>query len=153
MRLHRWFVLAAGLLMGCLATPVTGPAHEIKIGSLVVFHPWFREAPGGEADGFMKIANHGAEDERLIGVTADIAGKVILCDMKSEGGSLKMVELPQGILLPAGKTVEFSSKSLHLMLRNIKSSPLAGTEFGGTLNFERAGSLRVDFEVEEPLQQ
>jgi copper(I)-binding protein len=144
MPLCRRTFLAAGLLATCLV-PSLGNAHEIKFGSLVVFHPWSRQAPGGETDGYMKITNHGTEDDRLVGVTADISTKIILCDMKQG----VMVPLAEGIPLPAGKTVELSAKSFHIMFLNPSSAPLAGTEFAGTLTFAKAGTLQVDFEVAE----
>ena len=50
----------------------------------------------------------------------------------------------------AGKTVELNAKSFHIMFLDVKSAPVAGTEFGGTLTFEKAGTLKVDFEVDEP---
>jgi periplasmic copper chaperone A len=73
-------------------------------------------------------------------------GKVILCDVKQG----VMIELPDGIPIPAGKTVELNSKSFHIMFEDVKSPPTGGTEFSGTLTFEKAGTLPVDFEVEEP---
>ena len=94
----------------------------------------------------MKIANHGTEDDRLVAVTAEISTKVILCDIRRGA----MVPLADGIPIPAGKTITLSSKSLHIMFLNPKSAPMAGSEFGGTLTFEKAGTLQVDFEVEEP---
>ena len=100
----------------------------------------------GETDGYMKIANHGTEDDRLVGATAEISSKVILCDMKQG----TMVPLADGIPIPASRTVELSSKSFHIMFQNVASAPFAGSEFGGTLIFEKAGTLKVDFEVEEP---
>src|SRR5689334_2703312 len=130
MPLGRRVLLVLVLLLTCLA-PVAGEAHEIKFGNLVVVHPWSRQKHPGEADAYMKIANHGPEDDRLVRVTADIGTQVILCDMK-EGA---MVPLSDGIPLPAGKTVELSSKSFHIMFLDVKSAPLAGTEFGGTLTF------------------
>jgi copper(I)-binding protein len=120
-------------------------AHEIKFGNLVVVHPWARQV-AGETDGYMKIANQGTEDDRLVRATADIGAKIILCDMKQGA----MVELPDGIPLPAGKTVELNSRSFHIMFQGVKSQPVPNTEFSGTLTFEKAGTLQVDFEVEEP---
>lgn len=143
MLLHRGTLLAI-VLLACLF-PIPGDAHEIKVGSLVVVHPWSQQRSGGETDGYMKIANRGTEDDRLVGVTADISSRVILCDMKQGA----MVPLSDGIPLPAGKTVELSSKSFHIMFLNPRSQPMAGTEFGGMLIFEKAGTLQVDFEVEE----
>jgi len=145
MPLSRTNVLVLALLLACLA-PVPGRAHEIKFGNLVVVHPWSRQSHSGESDAYMKIANHGPEDDRLVAVTADIGAQAILCDMK-EGA---MVPLADGIPLPAGKTVELNAKSFHIMFLDVKSAPVAGTEFGGTLTFEKAGTLKVDFEVDEP---
>jgi copper(I)-binding protein len=145
MPLNRRTLIPAVLLLACLAPP-PGKAHEIKFGNLVVVHPWSRQSLSGETDGYMKIANHGTEDDRLVAVTADISSKVILCDVKQG----MMVQLADGIPIPAGKTVELNSKSLHIMFMNVTSAPMAGAEFGGTLTFEKAGTLQVDFEVEEP---
>src|SRR6476660_7974843 len=100
MTVSRRSFLAALCLITCLA-PSSGKAHEIKFGSLVVVHPWSRQRLSGETDGYMKIANHGIEDDRLVAVTADISSKVILCDMKQGA----MVPLADGIPIPAGKTV------------------------------------------------
>jgi copper(I)-binding protein len=133
------------LLLTGLA-PVPGKAHEIKFGNLVVVHPWSRQKQSGETDAYMKIVNHGPQDDRLVAVTADIGTHAILCDMKQGA----MVRLADGIALPAGETVELNSKSFHIMFLDVKSAPFAGTEFGGTLTFEKAGALKVDFEVEEP---
>lgn len=141
---RRTFLVAASMLT-CLATSAAR-AHEIKFGSLVVVHPWSRQVHAGEIDGYMKIANHGTEDDRLVAVTADISSKVILCDMK-EG---TMVPLADGIPIPAGKTVVLNSKSYHIMFLDYESEPVAGAEFGGTLTFAKAGTLPVDFEVDEP---
>jgi hypothetical protein len=36
------------------------------------------------------------------------------------------------------------------MFLKVGSAPVPGTEFGGTLTFAKAGTLQVDYEVEEP---
>jgi copper(I)-binding protein len=145
MTLSRRNFLAALSLLACLA-PSSGKAHENKYVNLVFVHPWSRQRLSGETDGYMKIANHGTEDDRLVAVTADISTNIILCDVKQGA----MVPLADGIPIPAGKTVELNSKSFHIMFLNPKTAPFAGAEFGGTLIFEKAGTLPVDFEVEEP---
>lgn len=143
--LTRRSFLVVLLLLTCLA-PSAGKAHEIKFGSLVVIHPWSRERLSGEAEGYMKIVNRGSEDDRLVDVTADIGTEAILCDVKQGA----MVPLADGIPIPAGQTVALSAKSFHIMFQNLKSAPVAGTEFSGTLTFEKAGTIQVDFEVDEP---
>lgn len=145
MPLSRKLFLAVVPLLISLA-PGLSNAHQIKFGSLIVVHPWLRQRRTGEIEGYMRIANQGTEDDRLVGAAADVSNKVILCDAR-QGAS---VPLTDGIPIPAGRTVELSSKSFHIMFLDVDSAPFAGTEFGGTLTFAKAGALKVDFEVEEP---
>jgi copper(I)-binding protein len=144
-------MFAAALTVASITAIATGHAHEIKLGNLVIVHPWSRQMPNAAdvAAGFMKIINKGTEDDRLVKVTAEISDNVQLHDMKMEGDIMKMVELPDGIPIPAGETVELKPKSLHVMFLDLKSQPVANTEFRGTLTFEKAGTVDVDFEVEE----
>ena len=145
MPFFRRTILASALaLLSAAAAPLA--AHEIKLGNLVVIHPWAREASNGEMNGYMKIANHGSEDDRLVGATASIGGRIVPCDMREGDRG----ELAGGILLPAGKTVALSSKSFHIIFRDVTSQPTTGPEISGTLTFERAGTLQVEFEVDEP---
>lgn len=121
-------------------------AHEIKFGHLTIVHPWCRSAPDG-IFGFMKIINNGPEDDRLIKVTAEISDQAQLRD----GRSVLTTELPGGIAIPAGQTVKLTPDSLRIAFLNVKSDPVPNTEIKGTLTFERAGTLHVDFEVDDPI--
>jgi len=116
-------------------------AHEIKSGHLTIIHPWCRTAPDG-IFGFMKIINNGIEDDRLIKVTAEISDHVQL----SDGNSVTELDLP----IPAGRTVKLAPDSLRIAFLKAKSKPMPNTEIKGTLTFEKAGTLQIDFEVEEP---
>ena len=102
------------------------------------------------AAGYMKITNTGTEDDRLLSATATITGNVQLHDMKMEGEVMKMVELTDGIVIPAGQTVELKPKSLHVMFQDIESIPVEGSYFNGTLVFEKAGSGQVEYEMMAP---
>jgi copper(I)-binding protein len=139
----------ATALTAAALSPVS--AHEIKAGDLTVVHPWTRATPAGAtvAGGFLKIVNTGATDDRLLSATAEIATVVQLHDMKMVGDVMEMSEVQGGIPIPAGATVELKPKSLHLMLMGLKSAPTAGTVFNGTLTFEKAGVVNVEFAVEE----
>lgn len=152
MKLMREVVFATALTLGSLASSVSAYAHEVKAGNLVIHHPWARQAPAS-ADvmaGFMKIINTGTVDDRLVSVTAAIANVVQLHDMKMEGDVMKMFEVPGGIVIPAGQTVELKPKSLHLMFIGLKSEPMEGEEIKGQLMFEKAGLVDVEFEVTAP---
>ena len=84
-------------------------------------------------------------DDRLVKVTSDISAMVQLHDMKMENDMMKMVELPDGIPLPAGQTIELRPKSLHVMFMGVKEQPKAGSMFKASLIFEKAGPVEVEF--------
>lgn len=143
---------AATLSLAVLYNTVAGKAHETKIGSITIEHAWSRQAPRAldQAAGFMKITNSGAEDDRLVQATAAISAKVQLHDMMLVGEVMKMVELPGGIVIPAGQVVELKPRSLHVMFLDLEAPPKEGEMFKGTLVFEKAGSVEVEYEVLAP---
>ncbi|MFT3987667.1 copper chaperone PCu(A)C [Aestuariivirga sp.] len=152
MNMWKEVAFAASLTAASLLSIGKGYAHEIKIGEIVIEHPWAREAPmaAGVMAGFMKIKNEGKTDDRLIKATLELAPKVQLHDMKMEGDVMKMFELPGGIAIPAGKTVELKPKSLHVMFMDMTEHPKQGAEIKGTLVFEKAGTVSIDYEVKAP---
>lgn len=152
MKLFNQIVFASALSVASILNLASASAHEIKIGNLVIHHPWARQSPmkADVAAGFMEITNNGTEDDRLINVTAGISKNVQLHDMKMQGDVMKMVELPDGIVIPAGGTVILKPKSLHVMFMDVTSQPVEGESFDGTLTFEKAGTVQVDFEVMDP---
>lgn len=152
MKLFKEIVFASALTLASLISMPGAFAHEIKIGDLTISHPWSRQSPMGAdvSAGFMKITNNGATDDKLISATADIAPMVQLHDMKMEGDVMKMFEVEGGIAIPAGKTVELKPKSLHIMFMKMEKQPAVDTMFKGTLTFEKAGKVDVEYEVVDP---
>jgi periplasmic copper chaperone A len=136
-----------------LASPWAG-AHdtEVKLGNLVITGAWSRQSPmaADVAAGFLTIANQGQEDDRLIKAETSISTMTQLHDMKMEGDVMKMFELPEGIPVSAGGTVELKPKSLHLMFMGLAKPPVEGEHFTATLTFEKAGSVDVTFDVKAP---
>ncbi len=150
---RRALALAAQIAFAAALTvaALSPAAHEIKAGDLTIVHPWTRATPAGAkvAGGFLKIVNTGNADDRLMSATVEIAESVQLHEMKMVGDVMEMAEVAGGIAVPAGATVELKPKSLHLMLIGLKSAPAPGSVFKGTLTFERAGTVPVEFAVEE----
>ena len=152
MKLLKEIIFAAALSLGALAGLAETHAHEIKVGDIVIDHPWSRQSPKA-ADvgaGFMRITNTGAADDRLVKVESPVSKTAQLHDMKMEGDVMKMAEVPGGIAIPAGATVELKPKSLHLMFMGLNAQLREGEEFRATLTFEKAGTVEVDFEVMGP---
>ena len=149
MRLIKEIAFASALTLAALLQPVDAYAHEIKIGDLTISHPWSRKSPMGAdvSAGFMKITNAGAADDKLLSATAEIAPMVQLHDMKMDGDVMKMFEVEGGIPIPAGATVELKPKSLHIMFMQMPKQPDVNTSFKGTLVFEKAGKVDIEYEV------
>ena len=133
-----------------LASPAL--AHDYNIGSLNVGHPWARATPKGAAvaGGYLKITNKGTEADRLIGGSAAFAGRVEIHEMSEEGGVMKMRHLPKGIEIKPGETVELKPGAVHVMFMDLKV-PLVKDQKPrpkGTLVFEKAGTVEVEYAVE-----
>lgn len=137
----------AGLL--CLFAPVKAFAHDYTAGSIHIEHPWSRAIPQGAkvAGGYFTIENKGTAPDRLIGGSAEIAGRFQIHEMKTENGIMKMRELDKGIEIAPGKSVKFAPSGYHVMLLDLKKAPKEGDSFMGTLVFEKAGKVDVKFVV------
>jgi len=140
--------ILAAALFGLFAMSAA-QAHEYNLGSLHIIHPWSRAVPKGAkvAAGYFIIENKGTAPDRLIGGSAEIAGKFQLHEMKMENGVMKMRELPKGIEIAPGQSVKFAPNGYHAMLLDLKSAPEEGKSFMGTLVFEKAGKIDVKFVV------
>lgn len=133
-----------------LFAPIPVSAHDYTVGSMHIEHPWSRETPKGAkvAGGYFVIENKGTTPDRLIGGSAEIAGRLQIHEMKTENGVMKMRELEKGIEIAPGKSVKFTPNGYHVMLLDLKKTPKAGESFMGTLVFEKAGKVDVKFVVE-----
>jgi hypothetical protein len=59
-----------------------------------------------------------------------------------------MRPLPNGIEIKPGQTVEFKPGSYHLMFVGVKQPFVKGQRVNGTLKFEKAGTVDVEYVVE-----
>jgi copper(I)-binding protein len=139
-------LLAAAFAL--VIVPASG--HEYKAGSIEIKHPWSRATPKGSevAGGYMKLINTGKEPDRLIGGSVPIAGKFEIHEMSMDGGVAKMRMLPKGIEIKPGQTVELKPGSYHLMFVGLKEPFEKGKRVKGTLQFEKAGTVEVEYAVE-----
>ncbi|WP_428030836.1 copper chaperone PCu(A)C [Ancylobacter sp.] len=125
-------------------------AHEYKIGQLEIAHPWARMTPAGAkvGGGYLAIENEGKESDRLVAVTAEVAGRVEIHEMSVKDGVMTMRMLPDGVEIPADSTVKLAPGGFHLMLMDLKQPLKEGESFKGTLTFAKAGTVDVSFKIE-----
>jgi copper(I)-binding protein len=141
-------VLSAAFV--ALVVAGTAVAHEYKLGSLLIDHPWSRATPKGAsvAGGYMRITNTGTTPDRLVGGATEVARRFEIHEMSMEGGVMKMRELANGLEIPPGKTVELKPGSYHVMLQNLSRQLTRGERVKASLTFEKAGKVDIEFAVE-----
>jgi copper(I)-binding protein len=120
-----------------------------KIGGLVIEAPWTRATPGGAKVGgaYLKITNTGTEPDRLVGGTLPVAATVEVHEMSMTDGVMKMRKLDKGLEIKPGETVELKPGGFHIMFTGLKSGLKQGETLKGTLQFEKAGSVEVEYRV------
>ena len=116
--------------------PVTAGDLELTAGVTRAMLPG--QPVGG---GFVTITNKGGEEDRLVSATSPEAGEVQMHEMAMEGDVMKMRQLNDGIVIPAGETVELKPGGLHLMFYKVSEPFKEGATVNVTLTFEKAGAV------------
>ncbi len=138
----------ATLVFTVFATPLR--AEDVKAGDLVITQPWSRATPGGAkvAGGYLNIENKGSAPDRLVGGSADVAGKFEVHEMAMNNGVMTMRPLDKGLVIEPGKTVKLAPGGYHVMLMDLKGPLKQGDKVPVTLEFEKAGKVKVSFDVQ-----
>jgi copper(I)-binding protein len=137
-------------MLAAFAQAPAALAHEFKRGALEIIHPWARATPGGAkvAAGYVVIRNEGAEPDRLVSATAEVAGAAMIHEMAVSDGVMTMRMVADGVAIPAHGEIALKPGSYHLMLEDLKQPLKEGESFKGSLTFEKAGTVDVTFFVE-----
>jgi copper(I)-binding protein len=141
-------IACTAMLSYFLAAPAF--SEEVKAGDLVITQAWSRATPGGAkiGSGYLTIENKGSAADRLIGGSADVADKVQVHQMATNNGVMTMRPLDDGLTIEPGKTVKLAPGGYHLMLVDLKSPLKKGDKVPVTLEFEKAGKVKVSFDVQ-----
>jgi copper(I)-binding protein len=120
-----------------------------KVGALVIAAPWTRATPGGAQVGgaYLKITNTGTDTDRLIGGSLPTAAAVEVHEMSMTDGVMKMRKLDKGLEIAPGKTVELKPGGYHIMFTGLREGLKQGQPVKGTLVFEKAGTVEVEYRV------
>jgi copper(I)-binding protein len=141
--------LAFAILFAGLIFAPAGAA-EVKAGDLVITQAWSRATPNGAkiGSGYLTIENKGSTADRLIAVSADIAGKVEVHEMAMNNGVMTMRPLDKGLTIDPGKTIKLAPGGNHLMMFDLKAALKQGDALPVTLEFEKAGKVKVSLDVQ-----
>jgi copper(I)-binding protein len=137
-----------GAAMLVLMTSVALPA-EYTLGPLEIRAPWTREIPKGATigGGYVEIKNSGTAADRLIGGSVSVAKLFQIHQTTIDNGVAKMREATSGVEIGPGQTLKFEPGSSHLMFLHLTAPLHAGEKVHGTLQFEHAGTIDIDYEV------
>jgi len=98
---------------------------------------------------FMVIENTGAEDDRLVAATSDVAVRVELHTHKADAnGNMQMLEVKEGFAIPAGGSHALARGGDHVMFMGLNRSLAHGDVVTVTLTFEKAGEITLDVPVD-----
>lgn len=127
------------------ATTAAPPPNATSASSVLeLTDAWAAPTPGGAtvAAGYLTIANHGAEADRLIGVSSPRAQMADVHRMSMDNGMMQM--RPAGALeIPAGGSVSLAPGGLHLMFMGVTAPFAEGESVPVTLRFEHAGDKEI----------
>lgn len=125
-------------------------ADDVKAGDLVISQAWSRATPGGAktGGGYLTIENKGSAPDKLVGASADGAGKVEVHEMATTDGVMKMRPVEGGLTIEPGKTVKLAPGGFHLMMMELKGPLKQGDKLPVTLQFEKAGKVAVTLDVQ-----
>ena len=153
--MHSIRYLLMCLVMCLAAAGWSGAArpHDYGTGMLMIDHPWAPPtadtamgtgAGTGTATAYLTIENSGQKDDTLLAVTipATVAGAAHLSDASAI--------VAGGMTVPAGGRLVFEPGGRHILLTGLKRPLDTGMTFNGTLIFEAAGRIEVEFWVEQP---
>ena len=104
---------ACAVVLAALSAAPAG-AQDVKAGDLVISQAWSRATPGGAkvAGGYLNIENKGAAADRLVGGSADVAGKFEVHEMAMNNGVMTMRPLNQGLAIEPGKTIKLAPAAI-----------------------------------------
>jgi copper(I)-binding protein len=121
-------------------------------GQVAVQEPWVRgTVPQQKATGaFMQLKAE--KDSRLVSAKSPVAGVVEIHEMAMEKDVMKMRALPNGLELPAGKSVELKPGGYHVMLMDLKQQVKEGDTVPITLIVEGKDKKQTTIEIKVPVK-
>lgn len=147
--MQRRIFMAGALALAALAG-APAIAHQVKAGGLVIRHPWTRATPAGApvGGGYVVIENHGTTPDRLVGGSFARSKSVEFHVTEMKDGVMAMRPVTGGIEIPPGGSIEFKPGGLHMMFMGLTARLEESEMIDGTLVFEKAGTVAVEYEVQ-----
>ncbi|MDQ0559946.1 copper(I)-binding protein [Rhizobium mesoamericanum] len=149
--MKKLITLMTGLVFAGLFAAIA-TASDIKVGAIDISHPSTRAmVPGAKVGGgYLTLTNTGSIDDRLVTITSERAAKAEVHQMSVNNGVMTMRPVTDGLVIPAGQTIELKPGGYHIMFMDVAQPFKEGEMIKATMTFEKAGSVDVEFAVGRP---
>ena len=98
---------------------------------------------------FMVLMNTSDQDDRLVAAKSDVAARVELHTHREiADGVMKMMEVEEGFVIPAGGSHMLARGGDHVMFMGLNEPFADGDTVAVTLVFEHAGEVAVEIPVD-----
>ena len=91
------------------------------------------------------------QDMKLVGISSPVAGVGEVHEMAMNAGVMTLRALPNGIDLPAGKTIELKPGGIHLMLMDLKQALPKDSTIPMTLLLKDKAGKELTMEIKVPV--
>jgi len=144
-----WQAGAAIVALALTNGAVTAYPADYNVGPIHIAQPWARATPKGASSGaaYLTVTNKGSAPDRLSCASSDVSAQCQIHAMTMEGGVMKMRPVEGGLEIKPGETVQLKPSGLHVMLVDLKHPLEAGKTVAATLQFEKAGTVKIEFPV------
>ena len=129
-----------------LAFAVFALCPALSLAQIKIEGAWARPTVKGQQGGGGYMAVTSATGDRLLGGSTTLSQRFELHTMSMKGDVMEMRQM-EAVDLPAGKKIEFKPGGMHLMFSGLKQPLALGSKVPVTLKFEKAGDVKVEFEI------
>jgi copper(I)-binding protein len=135
------FALAASVFM----------ASQVAAQTIAVTNSWVRATVQGQkaTGAFMTVT--AKDNAKLVAASTPVAGITEIHEMKMDKDVMKMSALPNGLDLPAGKSVDLKPGGFHIMLMDLKMPLTKDIAVPLTLTFQDATGKKTQQVVQIPV--
>ena len=133
-------------LIRLIASSLLGLAATAALAQVKIEKAWARPTVPGQQGGGAFLSITSASTDRLLSGSTPLAERFELHSMAMKGDVMEMRQV-DAIELPAGKPVELKPGGLHVMFIGLKQPLALGSKVPVTLRFEKAGEVKVEFDV------
>ncbi|MFT5064465.1 MAG: copper(I)-binding protein [Yoonia sp.] len=148
----KFFLSALAIAVSATFAQADSHGRDVAVGDLTLSGAFTRATlPNAPvAGGFVTITNAGTQDDQLISAASEISNLTQIHEMKMENDVMKMRELPDGLIVPAGETVTLMPGGYHIMFMDLNGPLVEGETIAARLTFEVAGDVDINLPVGAP---